>query len=96
VLVDNIRILFTGQVIGGMATTLLYSVFEPWLLSELDHLCSSTATRDDIASYIFALISISNGFISIISGVFSEYLVRIIGSTKSLFIASIIVLISAA
>lgn len=95
VLGDDLRILFAGRVLGGIGTSLIYTIFESWLLSELDSLCNSVTTRDEYATHIFGTASILNGITSILSGIFSEHLVKATSSTKSPFIASAFLFLSA-
>ncbi|ETS78852.1 hypothetical protein PFICI_08705 [Pestalotiopsis fici W106-1] len=96
VLVHDLRVLFAGRLFGGVGTTLLYSVFEPWFLSELDRLCNNSIERENISTNMFSLLSILNGLIAIGSGVFSQCLVAKTGSTKSPFIASAVLLMFSA
>ncbi|TKX23982.1 hypothetical protein C1H76_3920 [Elsinoe australis] len=82
---EDIRFLILGRVLGGISTTLLYSVFEAWLVTELHH-------RNAYSEYIketFTTLATINGTVAIVCGICSQVLVYMTGSQKSPFLASI-------
>jgi hypothetical protein len=43
---DNIAVLFLGRILGGVSGTLLWSVFESWLVAEFNKLMLEDADAD--------------------------------------------------
>ncbi|KAL6707357.1 hypothetical protein ACN47E_004136 [Coniothyrium glycines] len=84
---DNINILFLGRVLGGVSGTLLWSVFESWLVAEFNQLMLQDA--DPILSGIFSTMTTSNTCVAIIAGIIAEWLVRVFGTAKAPFCASV-------
>ncbi|GAB7366561.1 hypothetical protein MBLNU230_g8547t1 [Neophaeotheca triangularis] len=84
-LVQNREAMFLGRMLGGVSSTLLYSVFEAWLVSEAHE-------REDGAAHVgdtLATASTLNGAAAIACGVASQVLVSFAGSKKAPFVASI-------
>lgn len=70
---DNLVVLFAGRVFGGIATTLLFSVFEAWMITEYH---AREINRSGLAlSRVFANMTTLSGIIAISSGVVGEALV---------------------
>ncbi|KAF1828693.1 DUF791-domain-containing protein [Decorospora gaudefroyi] len=86
-LTDNIYVLFLGRVLGGICGTVLWSVFESWLVAEFNQLMLQDA--DPMLSSIFSAMTTSNTCVAIVAGVFAEWLVRRAGTAKAPFVASI-------
>jgi MFS family permease len=84
---DNINILFLGRILGGISGTLLWSVFESWLVAEFNKLMLQDA--DPILSGIFSTMTTSNTCVAIIAGIVAEWLVRSFGTAKAPFCASV-------
>lgn len=83
---DNIYVLFFGRILGGISGTLLWSVFESWLVAEFNKLMLEEA---DIAlSAIFSMMTTSNTCVAIVAGLIAEYLVRVAGTAKAPFLLS--------
>jgi MFS family permease len=84
---DHIAVLFLGRVLGGVSGTMLYSVFESWLVSEYNKLdlddSGAALTR------IFSNLTTLNSLVAIVAGVFAGWLVNMTGTAKTPFIASI-------
>lgn len=73
VLFDNIFILFAGRIAGGVATTLLYSVFEAWLITEYH---SRGLDRSNLKlGGIFSNMTMLSSIVAIASGIFGDALV---------------------
>ncbi|KAF1844014.1 MFS general substrate transporter [Cucurbitaria berberidis CBS 394.84] len=90
---DRISILFIGRVLGGIAGTLLWSVFESWLVAEFNQLMLEDSEPD--LSGIFSTMTTSNTCVAIVAGIVAGWLVDRAGTAKAPFFASIVCLISA-
>jgi len=84
---DNIYVLFLGRILGGVAGTLLWSVFESWLVAEFNKLMLEET--DAAMSAIFSLMTTSNTCVAIVAGLLAEWLVRRAGTAKAPFMASL-------
>jgi MFS family permease len=84
---DNIYVLFLGRVLGGVAGTLLWSVFESWLVAEFNKLMLEET--DAAMSAIFSLMTTSNTCVAVVAGLLAEWLVRRAGTAKAPFMASL-------
>lgn len=84
---DNINILFLGRVLGGVSGTLLWSVFESWMVAEFNSLKLQDA--EPILSGIFSTMTTANTCVAIAAGILAEWLVRSAGTAKAPFLASI-------
>lgn len=84
---DNIYILFLGRVLGGISGTLLWSVFESWLVAEFNKLMREET--DAAMSAIFSMMTTSNTCVAIVAGLLAEWLVRVAGTAKAPFVASL-------
>jgi MFS family permease len=83
---DNIYVLFFGRILGGVSGTLLWSVFESWLVAEFNKLMLEEA--DTALSAIFSMMTTSNTCVAIIAGLIAEWLVRVMGTAKAPFLLS--------
>ena len=86
-LADDIRILFLGRVLGGICGTLLWSVFESWLVAEFNKLMLEDTSP--VLGGIFSAMTILNSLVAICAGILAEWLVGITGTAKAPFLASI-------
>ena len=84
---NNIYVLFFGRVLGGVSGTLLWSVFESWLVAEFNKLMLEEA--DTALSAIFSMMTTANTCVAIVAGLLAEWLVRRAGTAEAPFIASI-------
>lgn len=84
---NNINVLFLGRVLGGISGTLLWSVFDSWLVAEFNQLMLPDA--DPVLSGIFSTMTTSNTCVAIIAGIIAEWLVRSFGTAKAPFCASV-------
>lgn len=89
-LADNIVILFLGRILGGVSATLLYSVFESWMVTEFNRLLPDEpgSTMSDIFSTLTTL----NTIVAVAAGILAEWVVRMTGTAKAPFMTSIIFL----
>jgi len=87
-LTDQIALLFLGRILGGISGTLLYSVFESWLVAEFNGLMIED---DDGAALggIFSMMTTLNSFVAIVAGIVAEWLVGRVGTAKAPFMASL-------
>lgn len=90
---NDIRILFLGRVLGGISGTLLWSVFESWLVAEFNQLMLVDA--EPILSGIFSTLTTANTCVAIAAGILAEWLVRSAGTAEAPFVASIVCLVVA-
>jgi MFS family permease len=86
-LTDNILILFLGRVLGGLSGTLLWSVFESWLVAEFNQLMLEDSAS--MMSGIFSMMTTLNSLVAICAGILAEWLVGATGTAKAPFLASI-------
>ncbi|KAJ5046953.1 hypothetical protein NUH16_011116 [Penicillium rubens] len=89
----NIWILMFGRAMGGVSTTILFTAFETWMVSEF-HRQDLTHTSCSLSS-LYGTMSAVNGFIAVGSGVIAQTLVAMFASEKAPFMASIVCLIVA-
>lgn len=93
VLSDNLPILFVGRALGGMSTTLLYSVFETWMISEYHSRNISDALP---LGDMFSLSVTLSCIVAIASGILGESVVAATGSKKAPFLLAVVFLAFAA
>jgi len=86
-LTNNIYVLFFGRILGGVCGTVLWSVFESWLVAEFNHLMLPDG--EPHLSAIFSTMTTSNTCVAIGAGIFAEWAVRMAGTAKAPFMASI-------
>lgn len=94
VLSDNLYILFAGRFCGGVSTTLLFSVFDAWMIAEYhkrglqaEHLSLST---------LYAWLTSLNTIVGITTGIIGEILVSLTGTKTSPFLLAVLVLVCTA
>lgn len=79
--------LFLGRILGGISGTLLWSVFESWLVAEFNQLMLKDSEPE--LSSIFSAMTTSNTCVAIIAGIVAGFLVDRAGTAKAPFLASI-------
>ena len=82
--------LFVGRTLGGMSTSILYSAFESWMVTEFGK--RGLAEKGASLSRLFGLVTSTNSLVAIASGVVSEWLVRITGTRTAPFMAAVVCL----
>ncbi|KAK3684624.1 hypothetical protein LTR37_020088 [Vermiconidia calcicola] len=85
VLSSDLFVLFTGRALGGLSTTLLYSVFETWMIAEYHK-------RDlqgcvSLGSMFSTSVTLS-GVVAILAGVIGEAIVEATGTKTGPFMAA--------
>ncbi|KAK4187218.1 hypothetical protein QBC35DRAFT_452533 [Podospora australis] len=86
----SVVLLFLGRILGGLGTSLLFSVFESWIVTDLKKQGLETEL-----SNTFGLMSTLNSIVAILSGVGSEWLVGAAGTRKAPFWVSAAILVVA-
>lgn len=87
---DDVLILFVGRVLGGLSTTLMYSAFESWMVTEYH---SRGLERSKMSlSAMFSIMTTLNSLVAIASGVVGEGLVAATGTKVSPFMAATVLL----
>ncbi|TDZ40309.1 Molybdate-anion transporter [Colletotrichum trifolii] len=92
--ISSLPLLFLGRVLGGVGTSLLFSVFESWMVTDFHNRKLGEKGLD--LSQTFGLMSTVNSAVAIVSGVASEWLVSAAGTRRAPFHASIGLLVLAA
>ncbi|KAM7188610.1 molybdate-anion transporter [Naviculisporaceae sp. PSN 640] len=82
--------LVLGRVLGGLSTSLLFSVFESWMVADF-----TARGGNSGLSEMFGTMSMVNSLVAIGSGVVSEWLVGMSGTKKAPFLASVVLLCGA-
>lgn len=90
----SLPILFGGRVLGGLATTLMYSVFESWMVTEYGR--RGLEKSDLTLGGMFGLMTTLNGGVAIAAGVFGEAVVRWVENKTAPFLLAIVCLMGAA
>jgi MFS transporter, MFS domain-containing protein family, molybdate-anion transporter len=87
---DDVLILFIGRLLGGLSTTLMYSVFESWMVTE--YYAQRLDKSSMSLSALFGIMTTLNSIVAILSGVLGEGLVLATKTKVSPFMASIVCL----
>lgn len=93
ILFDSILVLFAGRILGGISTTLMYSVFESWMVTEYhrQHLDGAGGSLSDI----FGIMTTLNGLVAITSGLFAEAITDVAKTQSAPFMTAVACLIMA-
>lgn len=91
---DNLYILFGGKLCGGVSTTLLYSVFDAWMITEY-HKRGLEAEHLSLGTLYGWLTSLTS-IVAITTGIVGEILVSFTGTKTSPFLLAVVVLGGAA
>ncbi|KAK0708254.1 hypothetical protein B0H67DRAFT_648339 [Lasiosphaeris hirsuta] len=81
-----VPLLFAGRVLGGLGTSLLFSVFESWMVTDFQ--VRGLAARGADLGRTFGLMGSLNSGVAIVSGVGSGWLVGWAGTRKAPFVAA--------
>lgn len=87
---DNLYILFAGKFCGGVSTTLLYSVFDAWMITEY-HKRGLEAEHLSLATLYGWMTSLTS-IVAITTGIVGEILVSFTGTKVSPFLLAVVVL----
>ncbi|KAI6587151.1 hypothetical protein MCOR12_009620 [Pyricularia oryzae] len=88
--IPSVPLLFAGRVLGGISTSMLFSVFDSWMVTDFQN--RKLADKGGDLSRTFVLMSTLNSVTAIISGVFSEWIVAVTGTRKAPFVTSMLLL----
>lgn len=81
---DNLYILFAGKFCGGVSTTLLYSVFDAWMITEYHH--RGMEQRGLSLGTLYGWLTSLNSVVAITTGIVGEILVGYTGEKVSPFL----------
>lgn len=88
VLSDNRIVLFAGRALAGVALTLLWTVFESWMVTEYN---TRGLDQGSIPlSRMFGLMTTSNCMAAILGGVLGHCIVSLLGSRTIPFVAGVV------
>lgn len=87
---DNLYILFAGKFCGGVSTTLLYSVFDAWMITEY-HKRGLEAEHLSLGT-LYGWFTSLNSIVAITTGIVGEVLVSFTGTKVSPFLLAVLVL----
>ncbi|QSZ36275.1 hypothetical protein DSL72_007401 [Monilinia vaccinii-corymbosi] len=85
-LFPSAAVLFVGRILGGLSTSLMFSAFESWMVTEY-HKRNIQKAGVSLNS-LFGFMSTLNSVMAILSGVFSEWLVQVTDDRRMPFMAS--------
>jgi MFS family permease len=85
-LVPKLPVLFLGRVFGGLSTSMMYSAFESWMVTEYHRRGLEKAGTS--LSSMFGVMTTLNSIVAILAGVFSEWLVQVTRTKRAPFMAS--------
>lgn len=91
---DKLSVLFVGRFAGGIGTTLLFSVFEAWMVTDY-HERNVQASGLTLGS-VFGTMTTLSGVVAIASGVAGELLVEASGTRTWPFMAAVLCCLGAA
>lgn len=92
-LTDDILILFLGRVLGGVSTTLMYSVFESWMVTEFNK--KFPDEPGSTLSGIFSVMTTLNTIVAIFAGIVAEWVTDMVKTEKAPFMTAVMVLMTA-
>lgn len=93
ILFDDIFILFAGRILGGLSTTLMYSVFESWMVTEYHR--QNLEDAGGSLSDLFGLMTTLNGVIAIFAGLFAQGIADTTGTQAAPFMTAVVCLVLA-
>ncbi|KAI0909489.1 hypothetical protein F4823DRAFT_422434 [Ustulina deusta] len=83
-------LLFLGRILGGVSTSILFTVFDSWMVTNFRK--KNLAENGCDLSRTYAATSVVNGLVAILSGLVAEILVWATGTKKSPFLMSVVLL----
>jgi MFS transporter, MFS domain-containing protein family, molybdate-anion transporter len=83
-------LLFLGRILGGISTSILFTVFDSWMVTNFHTLKLAEEGCDLKRTY--AATGVINSLVAILSGWVGEILVWATGSRKSPFFMSVVIL----
>jgi len=86
---NSFSILLLGRITGGVATSILFSAFDSWMVNE--HF--ARGFQEEWLSYTFYLASFGNGIVAILAGIIASFLTEWTGSLTTPFDCAIVCLV---
>jgi len=86
-LFNNLAVLFIGRCLGGCSATLMYTVFESWLVTEFHHALPDEPSVS--LSNLFGTMTTLNSVVAIACGIISEFSIDITGTQTAPFGVSV-------
>lgn len=83
----SLPLLILGRVLGGVATSLLFTVFDSWMVT--DFRTRELGVKGVDLSHTFGMMSMLNSGVAIVSGVFSEWVVGVAGTRRAPFMVAV-------
>lgn len=87
---NDLIVLFAGRLLGGLSTTLMFSTFESWMVTE--YLAQGLDKSDISLDSMFGVMTTLNSIVAIFSGVIGEGLVAATNTKVSPFMAAAVCL----
>lgn len=91
---DNLYVLLLGKVLGGLSTTLLYSSFDAWMITEYHH--RKLEAKGLSLATLYGWLTSLNSVVAITTGILGELLVSSTGTKVSPFLLASLVFLLAA
>jgi predicted MFS family arabinose efflux permease len=88
--VNDFHLLALGRVLGGLSTSLLFTSFESWMVSE--H--RKRGFKEDWIAETFAMAQMGNGFMAVIAGVLAQVVADAFGDIGPFQLAIVLTLIA--
>lgn len=88
VLSQHLAVLIIGRILAGIALTLLWTVFESWMVTE--YISRGFENSSVPLSSMFGIMTTSNCMAAILGGVLGHCMVLALGSRKDPFVAGIV------
>lgn len=85
-ILPTLPLLFLGRILGGISTSILFSVFDSWMVTNFRERKLVEDGCD--LSRTYATTSIVSSVSAILSGIVGEWLVRVTGTKKAPFLMS--------
>ncbi|KRZ80190.1 Major facilitator superfamily domain-containing protein 5 [Trichinella papuae] len=86
---DDFWILLIGRFLGGIATSLLYSAFESWLVCE----SFKQGFEEPHLKAVFANVVLGNSVVAIVSGIIAQYAADFVGLVGPFDVSAVVLLI---
>lgn len=92
---DTLVVLLAGKVLGGVSTTLLYSTFDAWMITEYNK--RNLGNKGLSLGSLYGWLTFLNSIVAIAMGVVGEMLVKTTGTKIAPFMfASFVFMLAAA
>ncbi|KRY75202.1 Major facilitator superfamily domain-containing protein 5 [Trichinella pseudospiralis] len=86
---DDFWILLIGRFLGGIATSLLYSAFESWLVCE----SFKQGFEEPHLKAVFANVVLGNSVVAIVSGIIAQYAADFVGLVGPFDVSAVVLII---